>query len=253
MLNRGAAFLFLVLTMTACATAYIPPSVPAPQNWQGVFGIEEISGSDRLKEGVIGADGVVSESRLRFLRTGTIAATVQTKTAYGDDLIIPGGTKLFALNWTLTSSYGSTLQKNDPIEWCAWLPGGAGGKNKNPINVCLFWESATRARYMDTARRDGYPYSPIIIQSSGMPGPMPEIIDMPVDFGVDLRRQSRVSKISDKGFLLQYVETDGTHVKVLSSENIRWGKERQVKINHSRFGAITFKLSEDLRTVIVSK
>jgi hypothetical protein len=255
MKNR-ISMMAIAVVFTACATEYIPPREMPPANWLGDSGVANIAGTERVFEGPLGVDGVVAERQLHLMRTGTMTGTVQTKTPYGKDLIIPAGTKVFAENWTLMQGtiygVGGKRQENDPIEWCAPLDHGTDGKSKESMTVCMFWETPERARYMESSLIGGYQFQPLITQTSGMPGPMPVIEDKAVDFGKALKFQMRISKITPTGFLLQDILTDGSHTKVKKSTTVSWGKEKSLLLP-SPFGNILLTRGETPVSILVRK
>ena len=215
-----------VLWLQACATQYLPPTQPPPPEWTGASGWDVAPGSQKTYEGTRGNGDVLIEYVLKPRRTGTVVEAVQTKSAYGKDIIIPKGTRVFAENFTLVTQAGWAGQKQveqsiDPIEWCAVLPRGIDGKQAGSQGICLFWEGPTQARYMEDFATGGFGYAPTMYSTTGMPGPVPQIDATPVDLGVEVRSQLRIVRLDDKRIEIQEVLTDGSAEK-------QQGRERRV-------------------------
>jgi TonB family protein len=216
-MTRIATLLMSTLVLGACATPYVPPVVPPPPSWNGAWGLEVRN--MKVHEGDHGVGAVLSESELLLRRTGTILETVQMKNAYGTDLIIPQGTKVFATNYTHVSF--AQQQRIDPIEWCALLPKGIDGKQSGSQTVCAFWEAPDRARYIQTYGVDEFPFQQRF-STSGMPGPVPKIEEAPVDFGVRITSQVRVEELDAKGVVLQRVLSDGKSEMLDETRRFDW-------------------------------
>src|SRR6185503_8297789 len=210
-----------VLWLQACATSYRPPIEPPPPEWTGASGWDIVPGSQKTYEGPRGEGDVFIEYALKPRRTGTVVETVRTKSAYGKDIIIPKGTRVFAENFTFVTQAGWAGQQQnkqaiDPIEWCAVLPRGIDGKQSGSQGVCLFWESPTQVRYMEDYTVGGFGYDPDIYGTSGMPGPVPQIDVTPVELGVEVRSQLRIVQLDEKRIEIQQFLTDGASKKTKS-------------------------------------
>lgn len=245
--------IFITMGVAACATDYRPPSEPAPPPWNGESGFEAKPSTVVRKEGRFGPGDTLIEYDVRFSRTGVIAETVQTKTAYGGDLILPEGTKVYATDYTLfrSGTYTRTVnlqEENNPVEWCAVLPHGVGGKDDKPEAVCLFWESESTARYIRTY--GGFPYKPLLFGAAGMPGPVPLIIEQDVDFGVQLKKQYRIRKIKRKGIQIDLVLTDGSGHSRLSSKLAKWDANGKARFM-TEFGTAEFTRIGDKKSEVV--
>src|SRR5689334_14468214 len=131
----------LLVLLPACATPYRPPTEQPPEEWTGASGWTIQAEYVKVHEGTHRTGEVLLEYPLKMTRTAVVLETVQTKSAYGRDFIIPEGTKLFAADFKLSGG-----QAINPIEWCAVLPHGVDGKQKGSDTACLFWESPTQAR-----------------------------------------------------------------------------------------------------------
>jgi len=234
-MRTALSITLMAVGLQACATPYRPPTEPPPPQWTGTSGWEPVAGTQKIYEGAHKQGDVLYEFALKPRRTGTVVETVQTKTAYGKDFIIPKGTLLFAENFTLVTQGGWSGNKEikqaiDPIEWCAVLPHGTDGKQTGSDTACLFWESPDRARYMQDFRNGGFGYNPAYYDTSGMPGPVPQIDDTPVDLGVEVRQQLRIVQLDNKRIEMQSYLTDGTSDRRISRERpAYWGKGKSIK------------------------
>jgi TonB family protein len=241
----------LAFGLASCATPYIPPAAPAPPSWMGAHGMERIPGTLQKFDGRRQAGDIILENDVRFVRTGIIAQTVKTSDPYGRDIILPEGTKVYATNYTLSRS--GVKQENDPIEWCAVLPDGLNGMQKSSQTVCLFWESALRARYIEDFRVGGFAFAPFIDGRGdvvGVPGPVPEIIEKPVDFGVTIKSFFRIARIDRSGVRIDYVLSDGSNERLERSLNAPWDKNKMIVLGDDVESAI-FRPLEDFRAVSV--
>jgi hypothetical protein len=200
----------LVLGTAGCATQYIPPTVPPPALWDGEAGWQTDAHSLRVSEGIKRVGDVIVEHDAQLLRTGIVTETVRLKNAYGTDMIIPEGTKVFATNFTLMTGAQRVRQNIDPIEWCAVLPQGVDGKKLGAQTVCIFWENEQRASYNENYEVGGFSFSPLLTPS-GMPGPVPKIEDAPVDFGLRFTRRLRIAAMTNETVTLEIVYHDGTN------------------------------------------
>jgi hypothetical protein len=230
-MRKGVALLVLV-TLQACATPYRPPTEQPPEEWTGDAGWEVLAATIKVNEGTRRPGDTLMEYEVRPRRTAVILETVQTKTAYGKDFILPEGTKLFAENFTLVSYTGVWGNKRveqaiDPIEWCAVLPHGTDGKQKGADTACLLWETPTQARYQQQYRDGGFAFSPRMTTTSGMPGPVPKIKVQPVDFGVQILSKVRISRMSSKRIELEFIRTDGTSEQQIELRTLDWKEGRK--------------------------
>jgi len=243
-----------ILWLQACATSYRPPTEPPPPEWTGASGWEIVPGSQKIYEGPRREGDVFIEYLLKPRRTGTVVETVRTKSAYGKDIIIPKGTRVFAENFTLVTQAGwagnqQNKQAIDPIEWCGVLPQGIDGKQGGSQGVCLFWESPTQVRYMEDYAVGGFGYDPDIYGTSGMPGPVPPIDVTPVELGVEVRSQLRIVQLDDKRIEIQEFLTDGSLEKRKSRERpVSWRGQKSLSFEYegARFEIIA---SDDYRSV----
>ena len=243
-----------VLGLQACATSYRPPTEPPPPEWTGESGWEIVAGSQKNYEGLRREGDVLIEYVLKPRRTGTVVDTARTKTAYGKDLIIPKGTRVFAENFTLVTQGGwagnqQNKQMIDPIEWCAVLPRGTDGKQSGSQGVCLFWESPTQARYMEDYAIGGFGYDPEMYGTSGMPGPVPQIDASPVELGVEVRSQLRIVQLDDKRIEIQEFLTDGSSEKRKSRDRpMLWRGQKMLSLEYAgiKYECIA---SDDYRSV----
>ena len=209
MLRAWILWAVVVCVLAGCATPYRPPSEPAPPSWTGEAGVR-VTGPVTFNSGTFEEGAVIGEYPIEFVRTGVIRETVQTKTAFGADFILPAGLPVYAMDFELYSSRAGYVQrdgKENPIEWCGVLPNGTDGQGEQPVGFCLFWETSERARYMQIYR--SFPYLPTGMDSSGMPGPMPIIDEQPVDFGVVLTNKVVISKLTKKWCTITTYVTDG--------------------------------------------
>jgi hypothetical protein len=230
-MRKGLALVLLV-SLQGCATSYRPPAQQPPEEWTGVAGWEVLASTIKVHEGARRPGDTLMEYEVRPRRTAVVLETVQTKTAYGKDFIIPEGTKLFAENFTLVTRGGwwgekEIKQSVDPIEWCGVLPHGTDGKQKGADTACLFWEGPTQARYMQQYKDGGFAFSPRMHDTSGMPGPVPKIKVQPVDFGVQILSKVRIVKMSPRRIELEFLRTDGASEQRLELRTLNWKEGRK--------------------------
>lgn len=140
-------------------------------------------------------------------RTARILNEIRYTSPFGAEIIIEAGSPARAEQLTLmmSSNYAPTPRyangANDPIEWCTIPTDGQ--------PVCIFWEGEEKARYISTyASAALHVVTPS--GASGMVGPMPQIEEQDVDFGVTLTRDLIVEKWNRRGVdLLIRVLEDG--------------------------------------------
>ncbi len=213
----------------ACATPYRPPQTPPPVLWTGVSGLEpagpSTADSGRMREGAI-----FFSTPVHFRRTGVLARTVRTKTAYGGDMVLPEGSKAYATNYTLYVGSAYSAPENvqtevDPVEWCVIAEQGFDGRGAGSQTACIFWEGPERARYMQDYTTGGFAFAPYVDigSASGMTGPVPEILEQPVDFGVQITREARVLKVEKRGVRVGIVLSDRNKHRVMEQNLVRWG------------------------------
>jgi hypothetical protein len=207
----------LLTVLAGCTAPYRPPTVTPPEEWMGSSGWTVKSDGIKVLEGVRREGDVLLEYSMTFARTAVVLETVQTHNPYGHDFVIPAGTKLFAMNFTLKGG-----QAIDPIEWGAVLPHGVDGKQKGSDTVCVFWETPTRARYKRDDREGGVAFNPHMVVAGGVAGPVPRIEVQPVDFGVEIVSRLRVVKIDEKQIELETVMSDGSSEERTESRTLRW-------------------------------
>ncbi|HEX6858874.1 MAG TPA: hypothetical protein VF138_01555 [Caulobacteraceae bacterium] len=220
------------ISLVGCATPYQPPRTPPPAAWDGPFGFEP-SGPPKIFTGVRRAGEPIASVPVRLVRTGLVAETVETRGAYGGPLILPKGAKAYATNYSLAGGYSARPMQGidklpDPIEWCVLLEAGKDGKQAESETVCLFYETPMRARYMETFDKGGFPIQPLIIGTSGVPGPIPTFEEQPVDFG-PLRQELQIREIKNGRMELDIVLTDGKGRRIFDRQRtngsaaFKWG------------------------------
>jgi TonB family protein len=250
---RKGVGIVLLISLQGCATSYLPPAVPPPEEWAGSSGWEVPAETIKVHEGSRRAGDVLVEYEMKPRRTAVVLEAVKMKTAYGKDLILPEGTKLFAENFTLVRRSGAmgnqeAKQAINPTEWCTVLPHGTDGKQSGSDTVCMFWESPTQARYMQEYRNGGFGYQPRV-GTSGMPGPVPKIRVEPVDLGVSIVARLRVVKLSSANFELEEILSDGTSEHRIGLRPIPWGKDGRKQLYRDLAGQFEFVASEDYTSV----
>jgi hypothetical protein len=220
--------------VTACATPYVPPREPPPPGWAGPSGMANLE-APTFKSGVLRVGDVISSAPVTFIRTGVLAETVQLKSAYGGAMIFPKGSKAYATNYTLFTGYGAPTQNAqpsiNPIEWCIIAADGFDGKKGGAQVACAFWEGAEHARYMQDYGVGELPFEPNIDigDASGTTGPVPNIVEQPVDFGVTLQRQLKIQKIEPKGVTIAVALTDGAKART-RYQQLRWSKTGEARL-----------------------
>jgi hypothetical protein len=234
---RSAWVLVAAAFVASCATDYVPPREPPPPGWQGASGFRDLE-APRFAAGVKHAGDTVVSVAIGFARTGILAETVETRSAYNAPRIFPKGSKAYATNYTLIRQNGrrtENLQKDiDPIEWCIVVPDGFDGQKGGSQTGCIFWETAERSRYMDDFTSGGFAFSPMIDNrgsAAGMTGPVPTIIEQPVDFGVSLRRELRVVAVKKDGVTVAQFLSDGTNSRIRGrTSTLSWAKTGEVRM-----------------------
>jgi hypothetical protein len=217
----------LSIALSGCASTYQPPRTPPPAQWTGVSGLENV-GAPKALPGLKHAGDAFAAANVRFLRTGVLAETVETKTAFGGTMTLPKGSKAFATNYTLyvSANYGPSKNAqptNDPIEWCVITPNGFDGKKAGSETACIFWEGPERSRYMQDYVVGGFAFAPYVDigDAAGMPGPTPVFIEQPVDFGVPLTRELRILKVDAKTVRIGVVLSDGNKSRIMDQRSVR--------------------------------
>ena len=240
-MRRILVVLALALGAAGCATPYRPPASPPPPPWVGASGMEAVK-PPKVTPGLKHAGDAVMSSELRFVRTGVLAETVETKTAFGGVMILPKGSMAYAANYTLFvgSTYTplTNAQKlNDPVEWCVVVANGFDGKRPGSQTACIFYETPERSRYMEDFIVGGYAFDPLITigDASGMAGPTPQIIEQPVDFGVRITREIRVMKVDPKGVRIGVVLSDGTNIRIKEQRLLHWSAAGEASLGPFRF------------------
>lgn len=236
------ATLIVVLALSGCATPYKGVLEPPNESWLGESGTRDLLDTLVMNDGVKKEGDHVLEFEFSYVRTGVIENTVQTKTAYGNDLILKQGYKAYAVDFSIAtyrsgSAKAINLQANaDPVEWCVILEEGATGKEDSKAELyCLLWVSSNEAHYMKSY--NDYVYAPHFIgEANGMYGPMPSIQEMKLILDVTLKKIFRIRSISADGIEFVWTETDGTHVKP-----------------SSRYKAIKYKWNDKGEAVIENK
>jgi TonB family protein len=208
--------------------------------------------SIQVNEGTRTVGDVIVEHDAYLKRTGVVKEAIAMKNAYGTDILIPEGTKAFAVNFTLVSGYQRVRQRIDPIEWCVYLPKGINGRRDGAETVCAFWESEQRARYDQDFQVGGFAFLPSLYSPAGMPGVVPKIQEEPVDFGVRFKHQIRVAKMTDKAVTLETFFSDGTHSKRRDSDTYEWKSDGTLTqlVGDS---SVLLKATPDRKSVQVSR
>lgn len=252
-MNKFIAF-GLLLAVAACATPYRPPSGPIPAQWSGPGGMEAVPGTAVFFDGVAEEESVLMEHEIVYRRTARVKNTVQTSTAYGNDLVVPEGSIAYAMTFSIFKRVGYAPAhrvgaENDPTEWCIILEKGASGKDDQPGLYCLFWESENSARYIKSY--SDFVYSPLMFgEANGMSGPVPELVEQPVELDVTLKKQLFITDINDKRVKVATRETDGTGRRTSRSQKHKWDDQGRVTLD-TEFGTITLHKQGD-KTVSVS-
>jgi hypothetical protein len=189
MINRMATIIAAAAALTACATTYQVPQEAPPPEWSDngePMQMDPVQDSIRTFEGEMTKGGTLMEFEVRHQRTATIANELVWQGPFGGENRIAAGTPAYARQFSLTRTttynyapIGSARNMNslnNPIEWC--VP-------RETDAVCIFWEGADKARYIDT--NGGVALSAMPTTPSGMMGPVPIIKEGEVDFGRPLK------------------------------------------------------------------
>ncbi len=127
--------------------------------------------------------------------------------------------KLFAENYVIPWEKGA----KSPVEWCTVLPQGRKWHAASRAeSVCIFWDTAQRAHYVQTTLADGVPYQLSSMSTEGMSGPTPKIREERVDLDVKLVSKVRVAKLNDKGVELEQQLSDGTSERGAGVQKLKW-------------------------------
>jgi TonB family protein len=243
------ALIIVALCGAGCATAYRAPSAKAPPPlWSGQAGWEFLPAAVHVNEGVRQPGDVIVEHDARLIRTGIVKEAIRMKNADGTELIIPKGAKAFAMNVTLLSGPAAVSPEMDAIDWCVFLPQGVSGGATEAEAVCIFWESARRARYQ--VIQGGFVFLPSVSTPSGIPGAVPQIEEQAVDFGLQFKRQVRMAKLDQGQVVLHLGYGDGTHFKRSTAETYPWNPDGTFLYEFAGTAAV-LTLSADRKTVNV--
>ena len=161
------------------------------------------------------------ESRPR--RTAVLVEDVKARTSIGSVYTLAAGTKLFAENYVMPWEKGP----GSPVEWCTVLPQGVSGTASRAESVCIFWDTAQRAHYVQTTLADGVPYQLSSMSTEGMSGPTPKLREERVDLDVKLVSKVQVAKLSNKGVELEQRLSDGTSERGAGVKKLKWNAEQK--------------------------
>jgi len=213
----------LALCCSGCAssTAYHLPKTPPPPSWTGQSGFRVEPESVRVNTGTNSVGSVLVEHDVSLARTGTIKKAIHVETRRGRRIVIPEGSKAFAVNATMYRN-GKSIQRFDAIEWCVVLPNGFRREQPGSATVCIAWETDTSSLYEVDEQHGGFAFLPTVSLSGGLRGPVPEIEEGPVDFGVRLKKQVVITELTDEEITLESRFSDGTNVKSLPLRSYRW-------------------------------
>jgi hypothetical protein len=196
---------FFALLLTGC-TPYRPSAESPPPTWSGASGLETVPGTLRTHSGVLKEGDALFERELRFVRTGVIGETIKVRPPLSGDLIIPEGTKAFAINYKFTG--GTQRTTADPVEWFVVLPKGS-GVNTDMETVYLFWQDSQTVLYNRSLLAPQTPFDAHMKDPGGTPGPLPLILEKPVEFGRKITGTLRIAHVSQDGIVLEGVVSDG--------------------------------------------
>lgn len=247
MKNTGIVLLGLVCF--GCASPYVPPTRTPMAPWIGLSGWTFDGNGARVLEGTRRLGEAFIEHDARFIRTGIVEERIEWKSANGTNLIIPAGAKAFAMNFTLVNGETRAKQAIDPTEWCVYLPQGVDGQKQNAETVCIFWESEDRARYFPA---DGLAFEPRLSSTSGMPGVVPKIRQVQVDFGFDFKRQIRVKWITKDAIAIESVFYDGVNATQARVDEFKWGIDGTLAYSFGH-ASVVIVPSEDRQSIEVRR
>jgi hypothetical protein len=176
----------------------------------------------KTQEGELAEGGAFLSFGVDRSRTGVIQSDILFKGAYGGDQVIPAGTKVYGVQYSLMTGSTYTPMTNanrlyNPIEWCT-------APEKGTVQ-CLFWQNETQVKVIDA-------YGPALIETmitpSGMPAPMPLILEQDVDFGVTVSMDFRVERLRRNHISIAAAMTrsDGSSRR-MDQRNIPWNAERK--------------------------
>jgi TonB family protein len=220
---KCAALLILALCCAGCAssTAYHLPKTPPPPSWTGQSGWRVEPESIRVNTGTQSVGSVLVEHDVSLTRTGTIKKTILVESRRGRRILIPEGSKAFAVNATMYRQ-GKSIQKYDPIEWCVVLPSGFRREQPGSATVCIAWETDTSSLYEVDDQHGGFAFLPTLQLSGGLRGPVPEIEEGPVDFGVRFNKQVRIAELTAEKVTIESTYSDGTNAKRAQLGSYKW-------------------------------
>lgn len=239
---KASALIALALCCAGCGgTPYLPAQTQPPPLWSGESGWRTEFSTLRVNNGQQQTGAVIVEHDVSLARTGIVKQTVNAKEGRGNPIVVPAGSKVFARNFTLMRQ-GRSLQTFDPIEWCVVLP----------ETVCISWENATRAHYAPTSRQGGFAFLPSPDFFNGVRGPMPEIEEGPVDFGVRFKKQVRLVELSDTKVTLETIYSDGTHAQRSRVDSYKWEIANQMFMQTEDY-TVMLTRGADSKTVEVQR
>jgi|GEM_PF-5103201 len=232
---KGQLVLLCILTIGACATPYVPPSKQShpPQLWSGVATIARLPTSPVFVPGVKRQGDVLFEEHSDATRQGTIQVEIKYRDPFGKEITIPKDTPVHGEQFSLIRSYHNPSkpngrenlnEQNDPIEWCYKIP---------TETACIFWESETRARYINM-----YALSQRLIigvNASGMIGPMPVIAEGPANFGGPIVHKMVLTRIDDTGVEITPRLKDGSEVERDFGNKISLAWQSQGELTYENF------------------
>lgn len=210
---KSRLFLLCVLTLGACATPYIPPSLESkpPPLWSGSATRAILPTSPGFVPGIKRQGDALIESHTDATRQGTIQVEIKYRDPFGKEITVPQGTPVHGQQFSLMQStrYGylpatetNLNANNDPIEWCF---------KTATESACIFWESESRARYISMGALSQRLV--LGINASGMIGPMPVIVEGPANFGGPIINKMVLTRIDDTGVEITPRLKDGSEVE----------------------------------------
>jgi TonB family protein len=220
---KFSALTIFALCCAGCAssTAYHLPKTSPPPSWTGQSGFRVEPESVRVTTGTHSVGSVLVEHDVSLARTGTIKKAIRVETRRGRRIVIPEGSKAFAVNATMYRN-GKSIQRFDAIEWCVVLPNGFRVQQPGSATVCIAWETDTSSLYEVDEQHGGFAFLPTVSLSGGMRGAVPEIEEGPVDFGVRLKKQVVITELTDEKVTFESRYSDGTNVKSAPLGSYRW-------------------------------
>ena len=252
-MRRLSFLLVLTLLFTGCASRerYQLPDIEPPPTWKGESGTKPVPGTLKIHSGELKEDGTILEQEVKFKRSGVIMQTIKVPLYLGGDLVIPEGTKVFAIDYKFsrTTKPGGTT---DPIEWFAVLPKGLKGTGSSPRTVYMFWQNPGTVIYNKWDLNTNTPYEPQMFNPSGERGPVPVIEEKTVEFDSPLIHSLRIKEIDQEGIRLENVLSDGGESPAVTPLGLKpWGPGNRVTLRVSD-NTITIVPAANFKSVSVS-